>query len=89
MEFFRWSERWRSKKPKRKEDAYAPGRKFLFLQALVVLLFGILTVQLVRMQVFQGDDYRAQAENNRLREVVVLPDRGLILDRNEELEAAG
>jgi penicillin-binding protein 2 len=87
MEFFRWSERWRSEKPRRKEDAHAPGRKFLLLQGLIVLLFGILTIQLVRMQVFQGDDYRAQAENNRLRETIVLPDRGLIYDRNYHPDA--
>ena len=82
MEFFRGERRWRSQKPKRREDAYAPGRKFLLLHILVVLLFGILTIQLVRMQVFQGDDYQAQAENNRLRELQVLPMRGLIYDRN-------
>ena len=82
MDFFRGERRWRSQKPKRREDAYAPGRKFLLLHILVVLLFGILTIQLVRMQVFQGDDYQAQAENNRLRELQVLPTRGLIYDRN-------
>ncbi len=82
MDFFRGERRWRSQKPKRREDAYAPGRKFLLLHILVVLLFGILTIQLVRMQVFQGDDYQAQAENNRLRELQVLPMRGLIYDRN-------
>ena len=82
MDFFRGERRWRSQKPKRREDAYAPGRKFLLLHILVVLLFGILTIQLVRMQVFQSDDYQAQAENNRLRELQVLPMRGLIYDRN-------
>jgi penicillin-binding protein 2 len=85
MDFFRGERRWRSQKPKRREDAYAPGRKFLLLHILVVLLFGILTIQLVRMQVFQGDDYQAQAENNRLRETQVLPMRGLIYDRNRTL----
>ncbi|KPK21608.1 MAG: hypothetical protein AMJ76_02210, partial [Dehalococcoidia bacterium SM23_28_1] len=82
MDFFSGERRWRSQKPKRREDAYAPGRKFLLLHILVVLLFAILTIQLVRMQVFQADDYQAQAENNRLRETQVLPMRGLIYDRN-------
>jgi penicillin-binding protein 2 len=85
MDFFGGDRRWRSQKPKRKEDAYTPGRKFLLLHVLIVLLFGILTIQLVRMQVFQGDDYQAQAEDNRLRELQVLPMRGLIYDRNHTL----
>ncbi|MCJ7510831.1 MAG: penicillin-binding protein 2 [Dehalococcoidia bacterium] len=84
MDFFGGNRRWRSQKPKRREDAYAPGRKFLLLHILIVFLFGILTLQLVRMQVFQGDDYRARAENNRLRELQVLPMRGLIYDRNDK-----
>ncbi len=85
MDFFGGDRRWRSQKPKRREDAYTPGRKFLLLHVLIVLLFGILTIQLVRMQVFQGDDYQAQAEDNRLRELQVLPMRGLIYDRNHTL----
>jgi penicillin-binding protein 2 len=85
MDFFGGGRRWRSQKPKRREDAYTPGRKFLLLHILIALLFAILTVQLVRMQVFQSDDYQAQAEDNRLREVQVLPMRGLIYDRNHTL----
>ncbi len=85
MDLFGGGRRWRSQKPKRREDAYSPGRKFLLLHILIVFLFGILTMQLVRMQVFQGDDYRARAENNRLRELQVLPTRGLIYDRNHRL----
>jgi penicillin-binding protein 2 len=82
MDFFGGDRRWRWRKPTRREDAYTPGRKFFLLHILVVLLFGILTIQLVRMQVFEGDDYQARAENNRLRELQVLPMRGLIYDRN-------
>ena len=85
MSLFGGGQRWRSQKPKRREDAYSPGRKFLLLHILIVFLFGILTMQLVRMQVFQSDDYRARAENNRLRELQVLPTRGLIYDRNHRL----
>jgi penicillin-binding protein 2 len=85
MDYFGGNRRWRSQKPTRREDAHTPGRKFLLLHILIVLLFAILTMQLVRMQVFQGDDYRARAENNRLRELEVLPTRGLIYDRNHQL----
>jgi len=61
-----------------------PGRQhpvFAVLRALVILLFGILIVQLVRLQVIQGDEYAQRAEINALREVQIPAARGLILDR--------
>jgi penicillin-binding protein 2 len=61
-----------------------PGRGhpiFALLRALVILLFGILMVQLVRLQVIDGDEYAERAEINALREVQIAADRGLIFDR--------
>jgi len=74
--------RWRSDKPSRPGRALLGGRNLFLLQGLIFLLFGILTLQLVRMQVFEADRYEQRAENNRLRELEVLPLRGLIYDRN-------
>ncbi len=80
---FRERRRWRSQDPKPHRDSRADRRPlFAALRALVLLLFGILTVQLINMQVIRGDDYAQQAEINALREVQVQPARGLILDRN-------
>jgi penicillin-binding protein 2 len=75
-------QRWRSEKPRRQENSLLPGQTSFLLQVLIFALFGILTLQLVRMQVFETDRYREKAENNRLRELQVLPVRGLIYDRN-------
>ena len=61
-----------------------PGRHqpiFALLRALVILLFGILIIQLVRLQVIKGDEYAQRAEINALREVPIPAARGLILDR--------
>ncbi|MEX0800333.1 MAG: penicillin-binding protein 2 [Dehalococcoidia bacterium] len=55
---------------------------FTAIRALVILLFGILIAQLVRLQVIEGDDYAQRAEINALREIQIPPDRGLIFDRN-------
>ncbi len=52
------------------------------MQALVILLFGILAVQLARMQVIQGDEYAQRAEINSVREVQTPSARGVIYDRN-------
>jgi len=54
---------------------------FAALRALVILLFGVLIIQLVRLQVINGDEYAQRAEINALREVQLPSDRGLILDR--------
>lgn len=55
---------------------------FTAIRALVILLFGILIAQLVRLQVIDGDDYAQRAEINALREIQIPADRGLIFDRS-------
>ena len=56
----------------------------LILRALIILLFGILSIQLVRMQILQHDEYEVRAESNRLRTIPEIPARGLIYDRYGE-----
>jgi penicillin-binding protein 2 len=71
--------------PVRRRGREPPGRGhpiFAVLRALVILLFGILVLQLVRLQVIKGDEFARQAEINALREVQMPAARGLILDRN-------
>jgi penicillin-binding protein 2 len=75
------SRRWRSEaRTPRGPELFQ--RRFLLLKALIVLLFGVLLLQLVRMQIVDHDHYSAEANSNRLRTVPVLPARGLIYDRN-------
>lgn len=54
--------------------------------ALILLLavFLVLALRLWYLQIVKGDYFRAQSENNRLRNVYVPPPRGIILDRNGE-----
>ncbi|MDO7869078.1 penicillin-binding protein 2 [Nocardioides jiangxiensis] len=54
--------------------------RLVVLQALVLALFSTLLVRLWYLQVASGDDYRAKAASQSVREVVVQPDRGLIVD---------
>ncbi len=49
---------------------------------LVCLAFSLLASRLVYLQVFRHDDLLEQADNNRITAVPVVPNRGLILDRN-------
>ncbi|GIZ50701.1 penicillin-binding protein 2 [Noviherbaspirillum aridicola] len=48
----------------------------------VLICFGLLVSRFVWLQVLRHDHYQAQAEDNRISIVPVVPNRGLILDRN-------
>ena len=50
--------------------------------ALVLAAFALLLVRFVYLQVVQYDYYRTKAEDNRISIVPIMPNRGLILDRN-------
>lgn len=58
-------------------------RARVFVATLVVLAcFFLLLLRLVYLQVVRHDDLRAQAESNRTSIVPIVPNRGLIVDRN-------
>lgn len=48
----------------------------------VLICFGLLGARFVWLQVIRHDAYAAQAEDNRISLVPVVPNRGLIMDRN-------
>lgn len=52
------------------------------LFTLVFVCFAVLVARVVWLQVIKHDDYAALAEDNRLAIVPIVPNRGLILDRN-------
>ncbi len=56
--------------------------RLLAAAAFVLFGFSLLGARLVYLQVYKHDDLSAQAENNRIAVVPVVPNRGLIVDRN-------
>ena len=48
----------------------------------VLFAFGLLASRLVYLQVYKHEELATQAENNRIAVVPIVPNRGLILDRN-------
>ena len=65
------------------EAELARFRQRVLVVSLVVLVcFGLVAARLVVLQVARHDDLMAQAESNRTAVVPVVPNRGLILDRN-------
>jgi penicillin-binding protein 2 len=56
--------------------------RVLVIGMVVLACFGLLVARLVVLQVARYDELKAQAESNRTSVVPVVPNRGLILDRN-------
>ncbi len=52
------------------------------VSVLVLVCFFLLFARLVYLQIFRHDDLRSQAESNRTSIVPIVPNRGLIVDRN-------
>ncbi|WP_295992944.1 penicillin-binding protein 2 [Rugamonas sp.] len=52
------------------------------LGGMVFLCFALLLARFVWLQIVKHSDYAAQAEDNRIAVVPIVPNRGLILDRN-------
>jgi penicillin-binding protein 2 len=56
--------------------------RVLIASIVVTVCFGLVVARLVYLQLLRHDELRAQAENNRTAVVPIVPNRGLILDRN-------
>ena len=56
--------------------------RLLAAAAFVLFCFGLLGARLVFLQVVKHDELSTQAENNRIAVVPIVPNRGLIVDRN-------
>jgi penicillin-binding protein 2 len=57
-------------------------RRVVVIGLAVLTAFGLLSMRLVYLQVVRHEDLAEQAESNRTAIVPVVPNRGLILDRN-------
>src|SRR5690606_22086052 len=56
--------------------------RVLVIALVILLAFTLVAARLVYLQVVRHDDLNAQAESNRTAVVPIVPNRGLILDRN-------
>ena len=66
-------------------EGFPVRAKVWVLGGFILLLFGILTVQLVRLQLLRHDEFVARAASNRVRTIDIPPARGLIYDRDGNL----
>ncbi|MFL9923868.1 penicillin-binding protein 2 [Herbaspirillum lusitanum] len=56
--------------------------RLLAMSVMVLVCFSLLVARFLWLQVVRHDAYAAQAEENRISVVPIVPNRGLILDRN-------
>jgi penicillin-binding protein 2 len=56
--------------------------RMLVVTVSILLLFGLLASRLFYLQVVRYREFNAQAENNRTAIVPIVPNRGVIMDRN-------
>lgn len=56
--------------------------RLLFAAVMVLACFGLIFARLAYLQVIRYDELSTRAENNRIAVVPIVPNRGLILDRN-------
>ncbi|MFC5520256.1 penicillin-binding protein 2 [Polaromonas jejuensis] len=63
-------------------DLYRFRTRVLVAGLVVLCAFALLAMRLVYLQVYRHEDLSDQAENNRTAIVPIVPNRGLILDRN-------
>ena len=57
-------------------------KQYMMICAIMLLLMMIYMVRLWHLQVLQGESYRFQSENNRIRMEEISAPRGIIFDRN-------
>nr|WP_315262422.1 penicillin-binding protein 2 [uncultured Limnohabitans sp.] len=56
--------------------------RMVVVTGFILVLFGLLSLRLFYLQVVRYDELNAQAENNRTAIVPIVPNRGVIMDRN-------
>ena len=65
-----------------REKGYGITRRTLVLGGLQGLVIGGLSWRMRHLQVTQSSEYRLLSDENRIRDRLILPERGLIFDRN-------
>jgi penicillin-binding protein 2 len=62
--------------------------RIIFASLAIVIAFSLLAMRLIYLQVVKRDQYYTMAEANRISVLPVVPNRGVVYDRNGEVLAA-
>jgi penicillin-binding protein 2 len=64
-------------------NANIPAWRLWLTYAVMGFIGGIFIIRLITLQIFEGTDYLAQADENRFTEVNIPAPRGVVYDRND------
>jgi penicillin-binding protein 2 len=74
--------RWRSENAEEPDPRTQVRFKLALIRLVILIAFGVLAVQLARLQLIRGAEFEQRAQLNQLRVEPIIPSRGLIYDRN-------
>ena len=75
-------------RPEAPPQSRGPRPSTWFFRGLILIVFGVLTAQLWRLQVVDGQQFANRSAGNWLRQAVIPPQRGVIYDRNKTMLAS-
>ncbi len=62
-------------------------KRYIFIGAVIAILFSILLLQLVKLQLWAGGEYAIKANNKMTKTITTQGDRGMITDVNSKIMA--
>jgi penicillin-binding protein 2 len=68
-------------------EHYQFNKRLTFASVVILICLGLLLFRFLYLQIYQYTYFQTLAENNRISLVPIVPNRGLILDRNGEILA--
>jgi penicillin-binding protein 2 len=60
------------------------GWRLTFFQGIVIAVFALFSIRLYQLQMIQGEQYQALADENRLSRLPIPAPRGVVFDRNNQ-----
>ncbi len=67
------------------EEEEKPSYSLGYLQFILIFVISLFSLRLMQLQVVSGQEYRNLSEGNSVRVKVLIADRGLVFDRNNEI----
>jgi len=61
-----------------------PKIKFFIIKIFIILIVSILIGKIFYLQIAQGEKYKEWSETNRIRQIPIIAERGIIFDRNQK-----
>ncbi|MFC1612462.1 penicillin-binding protein 2 [Patescibacteria group bacterium] len=79
---------WLEKNTKAENSSFlgitVPKKAFIILKAIILIVVASLSIKLFYLQIVQGAKYKNLSETNRIKQVSIISERGILYDRNQK-----